>query len=86
MAQERPWRPTDYCQQTVYVPPQAKETTRAFEAPGDRGSAEHVRAPREPERKDRTLAAWNIVAWALPCGFVVGVVIMVVALLVLHLA
>ena len=84
MAQERPWRPTDYWRQTAYVPPQTREAARAFEAPNEHSSAERAENPREPERKAHTRMAWNIVALALMCGLVVGVVVTVVAVLALH--
>ena len=89
MAQERVWRPADYWQETMSAPPpppQTREMTRAWEAPDDRSSAERPGNLRESARKGNNITAWNIVAWALPCGFVVGVVAAVVALLLLHVA
>jgi hypothetical protein len=95
MAQDRPWRPADYWQPVMYVPPPQTRMNWGFEALDTRGSGERARARstsalsqrRSQQRFSRalTITTGHVVAWMLACGLVAGIVATLMAVFVLHL-
>jgi hypothetical protein len=61
----------------------------AFDAPKDRGSAEHNAAQLGSQRRSgsaQTRTVWTIIALLFTCGLVAAIVAMSLAVFVLHLA
>jgi hypothetical protein len=91
MAQEKPWRPADYWQESVYAP-LPSTTNWAFEASKGHDGAERPRAQLGSQRRYRRAhlrtawSSWSFSAAVFMGGLAAGSAATAVAVVVLHLA